>query len=533
MIKKKPFGLSVFLEEVLDLVYLHANRKHIAINLEKGENVPANLFSDQQRLQQVLLHLLINAVKYTPQYKTITIRVTVDTLNAHMVVFHVADQGIGIPRDKQIKLFKLFGGTSDLDDLQDKANIKQGNKQISEGVAGFGLTITNLLCGRLGQELTVDSTVNVGTTFTFGVKSDIREPALKKRVPHPFEKARSFRHSHHVFTQKSVRSREEGEEIDVPPLSLALSQRHNETFKPRLNSLEEDEKDIVLTTQEFTAEKDINPVRHFSLNHMAGGFSARGITPKDITTPMSEVQSQEALAKKLHLVRCKKNSDQPLLLHYARGEETPHSVSPHMADFSDQRPTSPKANGLTSVSFLPGKDIAENRNFFRAMVSHDSMKNAASTTSVSQRRVYDQTLAYLNHPCRCPVVLLVDDTEINKIVLSGMLSRLGLLHVEACNGLEALDMLRQHNGSKQCHCAGIKLVLMDCSMPIMNGFEATQEIQQMINRKEITPVAVVAVTAYEGASVEQESKEAGMAELITKPISIERLLQCLHDYLDS
>ena len=117
-LKKKSFDLDDFLQEVLDLIYLHANRKHIVINLEKSANVPKKVSSDPQRLQQILLHLLINAVKYTPQFKTITIKVTADALDPHNLVFQVADQGIGIPREKQIQLFKLFGGSEYLDEEQ-------------------------------------------------------------------------------------------------------------------------------------------------------------------------------------------------------------------------------------------------------------------------------------------------------------------------------------------------------------------------------------------------------------------------------
>ena len=128
ILQLKSFDLDSFLQEVLDLIYVHANRKHIVIKLEKGANVPKNLCSDKKRLEQILLHLLINAVKYTPQFKAITIHVTLDPFDPQMVVFQVADQGIGIPREKQIKLFRLFGGTDDLVELRDKT--KQGEETL-------------------------------------------------------------------------------------------------------------------------------------------------------------------------------------------------------------------------------------------------------------------------------------------------------------------------------------------------------------------------------------------------------------------
>ena len=124
VLEKQAFNLDTFLQSLFDLIYLHANRKHIVIKLEKGPNVPEMMNSDEKRLHQILLHLLMNAVKYSTQFKTITIRIAVDTTDPHMLAFQVADQGIGIPRDKQIRLFKLFGGGEEAEDRRN--HTKQG-----------------------------------------------------------------------------------------------------------------------------------------------------------------------------------------------------------------------------------------------------------------------------------------------------------------------------------------------------------------------------------------------------------------------
>ena len=533
VLKKTSFDVDVFLQEVLDLIYLHANRKHIVLHLEKSANVPKILHSDKQRLQQILLHLLSNAVKYTPQAKTITIHVTADVFDPHMIVFQVADQGIGIDRDKQIKLFKLFGGSGYLDDLPKKT--KQGKPPL-DLAAGFGLTITNMLCAQLGKELTVDSTVNVGTTFTFAVKSELEHPAdpvPPKSPPHHLERARSFGQRHSILTFKSDKSLGVAKEEVVPLIGLKFLQPPRVTLRLKRNLAEEDLDRLANATQEFVAERDINSVRPFPLNHMVGGFSARGTTPSDAPSSPPPLKPNLKKSKKKGLLECEEEQEKPLLIRCDRGEHSPGSFSRDQEDRTARVLGGPNISSPTSVSFVPGKDIAENRRFLRALVDKSPVRGTKLAGERTQRRVYDQSMAYLNHPCRCAVVLLVDDTEINKIVLSGMLSRLGILHVEACNGLEALEILKEHNGSNHCYCAGIRLVLMDCGMPVMNGFEATQEIKRMIEQKEISPTSVVAVTSYEGATIEQECKDAGMDEYLNKPVSIERLQQCLHDHLDS
>lgn len=88
---------------------MQANRKGLVIDLQKGGNVPEYLYSDEDRLQQVLFNLLKNAVKYTNE-GSITLRITKDQTETQMIMFQVEDTGIGIPLEKRVQLFKLFGG---------------------------------------------------------------------------------------------------------------------------------------------------------------------------------------------------------------------------------------------------------------------------------------------------------------------------------------------------------------------------------------------------------------------------------------
>ena len=89
---------------------MQANRKHLVLNLEKGADLPETLDSDERRLHQVLLNLLINAVKYTPSERKITIRVAPDPQETDMIMFQVADEGIGMSLKQRLQLFKLFDG---------------------------------------------------------------------------------------------------------------------------------------------------------------------------------------------------------------------------------------------------------------------------------------------------------------------------------------------------------------------------------------------------------------------------------------
>ena len=94
------------------MIVMQAYRKGLEITLLAGGNLPEFVYSDEGRLQQVLLCLLMNAIKYTPK-GSVTIRVTKDPNEAQMIMFQISDTGIGMPLDKKVQLFKLFGGDSD------------------------------------------------------------------------------------------------------------------------------------------------------------------------------------------------------------------------------------------------------------------------------------------------------------------------------------------------------------------------------------------------------------------------------------
>jgi signal transduction histidine kinase len=88
---------------------MHAAKKHIVLSLVHSKGVPEEMRTDEKRLQQIMLNLLVNAVKYTPNGKRIAIKLLQDPLDSQMLIFQVADEGIGMPFETKMALFKLFG----------------------------------------------------------------------------------------------------------------------------------------------------------------------------------------------------------------------------------------------------------------------------------------------------------------------------------------------------------------------------------------------------------------------------------------
>lgn len=110
-----------------------------------------------------------------------------------------------------------------------------------------------------------------------------------------------------------------------------------------------------------------------------------------------------------------------------------------------------------------------------------------------------------------PHVLLVEDIEANQLVAVGLLEELGCTVDIANNGKEAIEKVRQN---------GYTLVLMDCQMPIMDGFEATAAIRSIEGKRS---VPIIAMTANAMQGDREKCIEAGMDDYIAKPIRVETL----------
>ncbi len=121
-------------------------------------------------------------------------------------------------------------------------------------------------------------------------------------------------------------------------------------------------------------------------------------------------------------------------------------------------------------------------------------------------------------------VLLVDDNIINQHVGMEMLSKLGLQCEKASNGLEALEARKTGD---------FDVILMDCQMPVMDGFEATRQIRFFENESSKPKVNIIALTANAMAGDREKCLDAGMNDYLSKPYTIQELSDVLSTALPS
>lgn len=152
-IKLDPFPISGIVRQACMLLEEKALSKDITINLKNTLEMPP-VMADPGRLEQVLINLLDNAIKYTPEHGSISISAT--EIN-DLVQVSVADTGVGIPPSDLTRIFERFYRV-------DAARSRE------QGGTGLGLAIVKHIVQLHGGSISVESTHGKGSTFTFTLK---------------------------------------------------------------------------------------------------------------------------------------------------------------------------------------------------------------------------------------------------------------------------------------------------------------------------------------------------------------------------
>ena len=152
------FDLNDLVQRAAELVAVRASEKNLELAYQIQPDVPTSLVGDPNRLRQVLLNLLGNAIKFTDQGEVV-LRVECDPKadGPGNLLFTVRDTGIGIPEDKLAVIFERF------------TQVDSSMTRPYSGT-GLGLTISRRLVERMGGRMWVDSELGRGSTFSFTAK---------------------------------------------------------------------------------------------------------------------------------------------------------------------------------------------------------------------------------------------------------------------------------------------------------------------------------------------------------------------------
>ncbi|WLD58917.1 response regulator [Salinispirillum sp. LH 10-3-1] len=153
-----------------------------------------------------------------------------------------------------------------------------------------------------------------------------------------------------------------------------------------------------------------------------------------------------------------------------------------------------------------------------------SLKTPLSLPELYQTLMFRSDVDVESEEMVKPVVLIVDDTELNLQLTDIQLTKLGVDVITASSGLEALDILEHKSAD---------LIFMDIMMPSMDGYETTQRIRAKGNANGLSGIPIVALTASALSQQQQKYLAAGMNDYLAKPYRIEELHAVIRKYLPS
>lgn len=463
------FNLREVLDGVLQLMQRPAENKNIRLNLQLDPAVRLPVRGDPVRMRQVLSNLIGNAVKFTERGAvTVNVRRLGETAAQHLLRFEVRDTGIGIDAETQTRLFSSFS---------------QADASTTRlyGGTGLGLAICKRIIDLMGGRIGVHSEAGRGATFWF-------EVPLLKVIGDLRTQDSSLELTRALLVSPEARLRQRLS-ILLPSWGIQLT--------------------CVDTTQE--ALERLRSVQ------------TSGATNFSIV--LGDLSSIRASARALHRGVTRNNVVDGVRMVWLYGDE---EIPDELRDGSILLPRQSHGADLhAALSFAP--PVSEPAAVgFDEIPQRDDLMAAEPTpaAAVPAPPSTDVPVAAVAPASGSPTVtrlLLVEDNPVNLAVGEKLLSVLGYSCDIAINGQIALEKM----------ATGIySLVLMDCQMPVLDGYSATREWRDReVLQGSKMHLPIVAMTANAMAGDRQRCLDAGMDDYLSKPVSREQLENCLQRWL--
>ncbi len=436
------FDLRDTVEEATELFAEHAHTKGLELICHVQRDVPAILEGDPNRLRQILINLLGNALKFTDKGEvTLEISALKDLGDTSIIGFEVRDTGVGISPEAQKNIFGAFS----------QADASMSRKY---GGTGLGLTICKQLCEMMGGNIEVESSPGEGSKFRFQVRLKNSEASalspeaqsaslqgLRVLIVDDNETNRRILHEQTGSWGMLASSAEDGPRaLEI----LRMARSRGEPFDVAVLDMMMPEMNGLELAGRIKSDPFIAGMKLIMLTSIGGYGNAEEVRKAGILVCLTKPIRQSRLYNAL-LATCIKETSVP-----------------------------------SSVSRPAGKMQFEG------------------------------------------VVLVAEDNPANQKLAKFLLQGLGLDVDVVPNGQMVLDALAQKAYS---------LILMDCQMPKVDGYEASRRIRQREASNGGSRIPIVALTAHAMGGDRELCLSAGMDDYLSKPFNSKQLAAVLDRWL--
>jgi signal transduction histidine kinase/CheY-like chemotaxis protein/HPt (histidine-containing phosphotransfer) domain-containing protein len=470
------FNFRDLLADIDNVFSPQAHAKGLRLELDIAYNIPLSICGDPNRLRQVIFNLLGNAIKFTDSGQ-IMLKVVVAQEDAQSVGlrFEVHDSGIGVSSEARARIFDSFSQAD-------------GSTTRKHGGTGLGLAISKQLVELMGGTIGVDHALTQGSVFWFAVNFDKR----RIDIDDPSTATQGIRA---LIVDEHPASRAALErQLAAWRISHASATATEAVSQLRQAAARDQPYDVVLL--------DMEQPRTSGLALAAAIRADRTLTPTRLLLLSTERNAADGVQRRaagvaFQLIKPPRECDlYDAIVTPVRGRDSRPAADAPAAETTTPRP--PKLADSMAVAV--------------AVAVTAPPVSALSTGALAGTR-----------PRKRRKVLLAEDNPVNVEVASAMLEGLGLDVSRACNGEEALHSVQADD---------FDLILMDCQMPVMDGFAATTEIrrhEQQRGRARSLPIIAITANALQG---DREScLAAGMDDYLSKPFTQQALGQTLSRWI--
>jgi len=476
-----PFSIAEAIEDVATLVSTRAKEKDLELIVRIAPGLEGFYVGDVGRIRQIVTNLLGNAVKFTDE-GYVLVDVTGEP-GPDGTKFHISvtDTGIGIPEEKRQLIFEKF------------SQVDASSTRRHEGT-GLGLAITSRLVDLMGGAIGVESAEGKGSTFWFSITlPDADRAGLKHVPPIDVSGARVL-----VVDDNAVNR------------SILAEQMASWRFDSCAASSGEEGLKVLFAAAAYGVPVDCI-VLDYQMPGITGAEMARIVRESDglADTPIIMLTSVDQslatasyrdLAIDAHLIKPARSS--ALLEALVTAIQRHRSKSMHedaaTAAPHDAEPASPTPEG---------GGPAAHEALIPAPPQQQAPARPRSAAVPGDGRQLD--------------ILVAEDNEVNQLVFTQILSETGYSFEIVGNGRKAVEAYGRLKPL---------MILMDVSMPEMNGHEATAAIRRLEAETGVR-VPIVGVTAHALKGDRERCMEAGMDDYLAKPISPKALQEKLRRWL--
>jgi len=425
-VNSRRIEIRPILDSIIRLFYFPCKEKGLYLESIVNSDVPEYIDSDEDRLRQILINLIGNAVKFTFQ-GGIKVTVSQEVEDQERIKICVQDTGVGIKEEDKERLFKVYG------------KLGEETDSVSKNGVGFGLTMANTLVDALNglsgqQAICLESVFGEGSTFCFEILTDLQG-----------------------FLAKKENNRLEEITEDAEKEAMEMDENIGTIYQEQKNICENST--VPGDFEEYFTSQQEQSIKHrIDIYHLKERTSMQ-----DLKLGRLQTDSFGRM-----------QSDDPL---------TPGSPK--------------KISGLNKRLDTLG--------YFKT--AKDSFAQ----------------LPHVGSPVDRGCILIVDDNPFNLLVADNLIKSVGFTTKTAIGGREAIEaVVNRTNELKK-----FKAILMDCQMPVIDGFETTIALKKMMEAGEIDETPIFALTANNSDKDVERCLECGMSGHLAKPLLITSLMKLL------